>query len=56
MIDQINLAINAAGILNEECKSVVKHFGGQLFDMLTASVNNNPLNSFSHSKLMDYMF
>nr|KAJ0209800.1 hypothetical protein LSAT_V11C400181060 [Lactuca sativa] len=38
VIDQINLAINAAGILNEECKSVVKHFGGQLFDMLTASV------------------
>ncbi|KAL7606338.1 hypothetical protein Lser_V15G16701 [Lactuca serriola] len=37
VIDQINLAINAAGILNEECKSVVKHFGGQLFDMLTAS-------------------
>ncbi|KAI3765240.1 hypothetical protein L2E82_15270 [Cichorium intybus] len=37
VINQINLAINAAGVFKEECKSVVKHFGGQLVDILAAT-------------------
>ncbi|KAL4585364.1 hypothetical protein LXL04_009983 [Taraxacum kok-saghyz] len=38
VIDQINGAINAAGALSQECKSVVKNFGGKILDMLIERV------------------
>lgn len=41
MINRINQAIGAAGLVNEECKKAVKHFGNQIFDMLAGTVNNS---------------
>ncbi|PWA73779.1 aspartic peptidase A1 family, Saposin-like protein [Artemisia annua] len=38
VINQIIQAIGADGLVNEECKKAVKHFGNQIFDMLAGTI------------------
>ncbi|KAI3795724.1 hypothetical protein L1987_38381 [Smallanthus sonchifolius] len=40
VINQINLAIGAAGILNDECQKAVKYFGKRVFDTMASSLDN----------------